>query len=115
MFSPRVASQMIGLGLLEAIPAADILANADPDDTKNDGISGRANIVWSVEHDQRMLGRFGLKARSPTIKEQSASTFAGYIGISSPLFPNGVGECTDTQSTCQTATHGDLDDRITEI
>jgi CxxC motif-containing protein (DUF1111 family) len=32
MLSPRVAPQMIGLGLLEAIPAADILALADPDD-----------------------------------------------------------------------------------
>lgn len=115
MFSPRVAPQMIGLGLLEAIPAADILANADPDDTNNDGVSGRANIVWSVEHDQPMLGRFGLKAGSPTIKEQSASAFAGDIGISSPLFPNGAGECTDTQSKCQTATHGDQDDRVTEI
>ena len=115
MFSPRVAPQMIGLGLLEAIPAADILANADPDDTNNDGVSGRANIVWSVEHDQPMLGRFGLKAGSPTIKEQSASAFAGDIGISSPLFPNGAGECTDTQSKCQTAIHGDQDDRVTEV
>ena len=115
MFSPRVAPQMIGLGLLEAIPAADILANADPDDTNNDGVSGRANLVWSVEHDQPMLGRFGLKAGSPTIKEQSASAVAGDIGISSPLFPNGAGECTDTQSKCQTATHGDQDDRVTEI
>ena len=31
MLSPRVAPQMIGLGLLEAVPAADILALADPD------------------------------------------------------------------------------------
>ncbi|MFD1808328.1 di-heme oxidoredictase family protein [Gemmobacter lanyuensis] len=30
MLSPRVAPQMIGLGLLEAIPAAEILARADP-------------------------------------------------------------------------------------
>jgi CxxC motif-containing protein (DUF1111 family) len=42
MLSPRVAPQMIGLGLLEAIPAADILAQADPDDADGDGISGRA-------------------------------------------------------------------------
>ena len=30
MLSPRVAPQMIGMGLLEAIPAEDILAWADP-------------------------------------------------------------------------------------
>ena len=115
MLSPRVAPQMIGLGLLEAIPAADILAGVDPDDADEDGISGRANIVWSVEYDQPMLGRFGLKAGMPTIRQQSAGAFAGDIGISSPLFPNGAGECTDRQVSCQTAPHGDGDDRVTEI
>lgn len=115
MFSPRVAPQMIGLGLLEAIPAADIMALTDPDDANGDGISGRANIVWSAQYDQPILGRFGLKAGSPTIREQSAAAFAGDIGISSPLFPNGAGECTDAQTECQTATHGDQDDRITEV
>ncbi|MEL7256733.1 MAG: di-heme oxidoredictase family protein, partial [Pseudomonadota bacterium] len=68
MLSPRVAPQMIGLGLLEAIPAADILAGADPDDKDGDGISGKPNIVWSVEFQQPMLGRFGLKAGAPTVK-----------------------------------------------
>lgn len=62
MLSPRVAPQMIGLGLLEAIPAADILALADPDDADGDGISGRPNVVWSDEFNRPMLGRFGLKA-----------------------------------------------------
>ncbi|MEL6919546.1 MAG: di-heme oxidoredictase family protein, partial [Pseudomonadota bacterium] len=49
-FSVRVAPQMIGLGLLDAIPAADILALADPDDADGDGISGRAQIVMSREY-----------------------------------------------------------------
>ncbi len=115
MLSPRVAPQMIGLGLLEAIPAADILKGADPDDFDGDGISGRPNVVWSVEFDRPMLGRFGLKAGSPTIMEQSAAAFAGDIGISSPLFPAGAGECTAVQNLCQTAIHGDNDERVTEI
>lgn len=115
MLSPRVAPQMIGLGLLEAIPAADILANADPDDSDADGISGRPNIVWSVEYDQPLLGRFGLKAGSPTVREQSAGAFAGDIGISSPLFPTPWGECTEAQKDCRSAQHGDGDDRIDEI
>lgn len=115
MLSPRVAPQMIGLGLLEAIPAADILANADPYDLDDDGISGRPNVVWSAEFDQPMLGRFGLKAGNPTIMQQSASAFAGDIGISGPLFPAGAGECTAAQTNCQKATHGDDDDRGTEI
>ena len=87
MLSPRVAPQMIGLGLLEAISTADILANADPDDADSDGISGRPNIVWSQVHDQPMLGRFGLKAGNPTILEQTASAFVGDFqpGISGRL------------------------------
>lgn len=115
MLSPRVAPQMIGLGLLEAIPAEDILANVDPDDVDGDGISGRPNIVWSAEFDQPMLGRFGLKAWHPTILQQSAAAFSGDIGISSPLFPAGAGECTQPQSLCQDAIHGDGDARGTEI
>lgn len=91
MFSPRVAPQMIGLGLLEAVPAADILALTDPKDADGDGISGRANIVWSVEYDQPMVGRFGLKAGSPTLREQAAVAFSGDIGISSTLFPKAAG------------------------
>ena len=115
MLSPRVAPQMIGLGLLEAIPSSDILANADPDDRDGDGISGRPNVVWSIAHDKPMLGRFGLKAGMPTILEQSAAAFSGDIGISSPLFPAGSGECTDAQSACKHTIHGDGDNRVFEI
>ncbi|MBO9399275.1 c-type cytochrome [Shimia sp. R9_3] len=115
MFSPRVAPQMIGLGLLEAIPAADILANTDPDDVDGDGISGRANIVWSREFQRPMLGRFGLKAGAPTLRQQTAGAFATDIGISSPLFTKGHGDCTDTQVDCVNAIHGDKDVRVFEV
>src|SRR5690606_14545156 len=46
MLSPRLAPPMIGLGLLEMVEEADILAGADPEDRDGDGISGRANRVW---------------------------------------------------------------------
>ena len=115
MLSPRVAPQMIGLGLLEAIPAADILSREDPSDADGDGISGRAQIVWSFEHDQPMLGRFGWKAGAATVREQSAAAFAGDIGISPPLFPAPWGDCSEAEAACRTAPHGDGDDRGTEV
>ncbi|MCI4661826.1 MAG: c-type cytochrome [Neomegalonema sp.] len=104
--SPRIAPQMIGLGLIEAIPQGDILALADPEDSDGDGISGRPNRVWSAEFGQWMLGRFGLKAGAPTVKEQSAGAFAGDMGIANPLHPGGGGECTPDQQACLKAPHG---------
>ena len=110
MLSPRVAPQMIGLGLLEAIPAADILANADPDDRDGDGISGRAQIVLSAQYGTPMLGRFGLKAGQPSIWEQSAGAFSGDIGISTTLHPAGYGDCTEAQIDCRAAPNGNTPD-----
>lgn len=89
--SPRVAPQMIGLGLLEAIPEADILAWADPDDSDGDGISGKPQIAWSTEWNAVRVGRFGYKAGKATIREQAAAAFAADLGISTPLHPEGWG------------------------
>ncbi|CAM1333345.1 di-heme oxidoredictase family protein [Tenacibaculum aestuariivivum] len=86
--SPRVAQQMIGLGLLEAIPKNTILEYADENDVNSDGISGKPNYVWNVEANKATLGRFGWKANQPTIKQQVAAAFAGDLGLTSSLFPN---------------------------
>lgn len=106
MLSPRIAPQMIGLGLLEAIAADDILALADENDANADGISGRTNIVWSVEHGAPMLGRFGLKAGMPTVRHQTAAAFSGDMGLSTSIFPDPAGDCTILQSDCRNAPHG---------
>ena len=108
MLSPRVAPPVIGMGLLEAVPEADILSQADPDDADGDGISGRPNRVWSDEHQKAMLGRFGWKAAQPTVAQQTASAFLGDIGISTPLYPSPAGGCTPAQEACRAAPHGSL-------
>jgi CxxC motif-containing protein (DUF1111 family) len=91
MISPRVAPAMSGLGLLEAIPEADILARADADDADRDGISGRANYVYDLRAKSARLGRFGWKANQPTVEQQVAGAFVGDIGITSSLFGDGNG------------------------
>ena len=106
MTSPRVAPPMIGLGLLEAIAESDVIARADPGDADGDGISGRARRVWSPANGQMMLGRFGWKAGTATVVDQSAAAMSGDIGVSSPLAPAPWGECTERQRTCRTALHG---------
>jgi len=104
--SPRVANQMIGLGLLEAIHEDDILAGADPNDADGDGISGRPNWVINDETGEMALGRFGWKAGNPSVRQQSAHAFAGDIGISNPLTPLPYGDCTVAQKDCREALHG---------
>lgn len=98
--SPRVTPPMIGLGLIEQIHPADILANADPDDKDGDGISGKASIVRDPKTGELTLGRFGWKASVPTIRQQSADAFAGDLGISTPDNPKHWGDCTAAQKDC---------------
>lgn len=84
--SPRVANQVIGMGLLEAVPEATLRALADPDDRDGDGVSGRVQRVWDVERETYAVGRFGWKGTEPTVRTQVASAFHGDIGITSSLF-----------------------------
>jgi CxxC motif-containing protein (DUF1111 family) len=106
MMSARIATPMIGLGLLEALSEKDILSWADPEDRDGDGISGRPNRVVSAMHRQIMLGRFGWKANEPTLKDQVSGAFSGDIGISSSLHPANAGDCTKAQPVCLGAPHG---------
>jgi CxxC motif-containing protein (DUF1111 family) len=103
LMSPRVAPPMIGLGLLQAIPEQRILALADPDDSDNDGISGRPNRVWDIDKEETVLGRFGWKAAEPDIHQQSMGAFAGDMGLTSSLKPRT--DCTPEQG-CDGFPHG---------
>ncbi|MFT7185071.1 MAG: CxxC motif-containing protein (DUF1111 family) [Pseudohongiellaceae bacterium] len=106
LFSPRIAPPLIGLGLLEAIDANDIRAFADPEDLNSDGISGKANIVWDEIRKKSNLGRFGWKAGTPSLEQQNNAALSGDIGISSWLFPQHWGGCTQNQGDCLQQKHG---------
>jgi CxxC motif-containing protein (DUF1111 family) len=86
MMSPRVAPPVFGLGLLQAIAEADILALADPGDNNDDGISGKPNYVWNVMEGKKTLGRFGWKASNPTVLQQSAGAYNEDMGITNFVF-----------------------------
>lgn len=85
--SARIAPPVFGLGLLEAIPESRLLAAEDPNDANNDGISGRANWVWDIEKKKLQIGRFGWKANTPNLLQQSAAAYNQDMGITSYLFP----------------------------
>ena len=101
--SPRIAPQMVGLGLLELLSEEQILANADPEDKNGDGISGKANQVWDVEQQATVLGRFGWKAGQPNLKQQNSGAFAGDMGLTTPLHPDT--DCTSHQP-CELSASG---------
>jgi len=96
--SLRNAPPVFGLGLLESVADAEILAGM-----------GRPNFVFSVETGQRRLGRFGLKANQPNLKQQIASAFVEDIGITSSLFP--AESCAPTHSECP---HGPSTPELTD-
>ncbi|QHM73698.1 di-heme oxidoredictase family protein [Mixta intestinalis] len=98
LYSLRVASVMYGLGLLEAVPEADILAIADEQRREGRGVAGTANRVWDVTKQRTAPGRFGWKANQPTVRQQIASALLGDMGITTPLFPHP--NCPAVQTAC---------------
>ncbi len=88
MISPRIAPPVFGLGLLEAIDEAEIVAFADVDDLNGDGISGKPNYAWNIVEEKKTLGRFGWKAANPSVLQQSASAYNEDMGITNFVFPN---------------------------
>jgi CxxC motif-containing protein (DUF1111 family) len=115
LISPRVAPQMIGLGLIEAIHPNDILAGADPDDSNHDGISGRIHWVTDIATGEPAIGRCGWKAAQPSIADQTATAFAMDMGLSSALVRLPYGDCGDAQPECRAMANGNAPDDGWEV
>ncbi len=100
----RVAPPLHGLGLLAAIPEAELKENADPEDANGDGVSGRLSRVWDLERKAMVIGRFGLKANRSSLRVQVAAALQGDMGITNPIFPEQP--CTSKQKACAAGPHG---------
>jgi CxxC motif-containing protein (DUF1111 family) len=92
-----IAPIVAGLGFLELVPESDLLAMADPNDLDGDGISGRVswNYIpqWVTSHSNaisnngRYLCRFGRKASSYNIFQQTVQAFNQDMGITTSFLP----------------------------
>ncbi len=102
----RIAPALVGLGLLEQITDKQILANEDIEDINGDGISGKANRVWSQETNREEIGRYTWKASAPTVRHQSANAAVNDMGLTNPLHSNE--NCTTKQVKCLKAPRGDF-------
>jgi CxxC motif-containing protein (DUF1111 family) len=97
MRSARVAPALIGMGLLEALSDDTLLALAARHHAN--GIGGRVNRVWDAQAQRHALGRFGLKANHPSLRQQIAAAFIEDIGLSTNLFPEQ--NCPGVQQQCR--------------
>jgi CxxC motif-containing protein (DUF1111 family) len=98
--SKRIPPAVFGRGYLEAIADSEIERIEREQSQRSDGISGRINRVTfesQANSDQRfhqyvykqgnLIGRFGLKARVPTLDDFCADALQGDMGITSPMRP----------------------------
>lgn len=85
--SLRAAQPIIGAGLLEAVPEADILARVTSA-ADVDGVKGVANYVYDPESGAVRLGRFGWKASKATLRQQTASALLQDMAVTSPVYRN---------------------------
>jgi CxxC motif-containing protein (DUF1111 family) len=99
--SPRIAQSLTGLGLLDAIPEAEILAEAQRQAEADNGVHGVANRVRNPKTGKTVVGRFGWKAQNPSVRAQAASALSIDIGISSPDAPDPYGDCTPAETACR--------------
>jgi CxxC motif-containing protein (DUF1111 family) len=103
------APSVTGLGFLEAVEDADLLALADPDDADGDGISGRVQLIDPSEFiaelvrlellfeeepgrhlpiGGRFIGRFGKKASAINLLHQTVTAYREDMGLTSDLIPD---------------------------
>ncbi|MCB9592515.1 MAG: c-type cytochrome [Sandaracinaceae bacterium] len=81
-FELRQTPPLFGFGLIDQIPEAVVMANADPDDLDGDGVRGRPHVLG----DGR-LGRFGWKANVPSVAEFTRDALFNEMGVSLPDQP----------------------------
>ncbi len=81
----RNSPPVFGLGLIDAIPAAEILRNVRR--VPVEGVKGKASMVTDVVSGKVMLGRFGWKAQQTSVYAFAADAYANEMGVTNRFFP----------------------------
>ena len=81
----RNTQPLFGLGLIDAIPDATILANVRTKPVN--GVLGRAAMVTDPVTGKTFVGRFGWKAQQPNLLAFSADAFVNEMGITNRIYP----------------------------
>jgi CxxC motif-containing protein (DUF1111 family) len=86
-YSVRTAQPVIGMGLLAAIPDADIIARARST-ADADGVKGVANFAYDPETGAVKLGRYGWKASKVSLRHQTAAAALLDMSVTTPVYPS---------------------------
>jgi len=99
-FSKFTPPANTGLGFLELVCDADILAMSDPTDANRDGISGIPNYGFlpafidpftnAIPRNGKYIHRFGKKAAAYNLLHQTVNAYNQDIGITSSFLPKDV-------------------------
>jgi CxxC motif-containing protein (DUF1111 family) len=96
----RLGMPLLGHGYMEAVDPAEIQRVEAEEAARTDAIHGKINWVvyesepnpdtrfWNFKKGDMAIGRFGVKARQPTIDDFVADALNRDIGITTPLRPN---------------------------
>lgn len=107
-----------GLGFLDAVTDADIMAMADPTDANADGISGVPNWIHvpnymtlrpgTIIQNNRCIGRFGMKAGAYNLLMQTVNAYNQDMGITSLYSPYDTHSGLEEDPEISTATLNDV-------
>ena len=81
----RNSTPLFGLGLIDAIPDAEIERNVKA--YPNERIKGRVGWVTDVISGRRMAGRFGWKAQQATVLGFAADAYSNEMRVTNRYFP----------------------------
>jgi CxxC motif-containing protein (DUF1111 family) len=117
-FSKFTPPAVTGLGFLQYVTDADILAMADPTDADNDGISGVPNWITladylipsndAITQNGKYIHRFGKKAAAYDLLHQTVNAYNQDMGITSIFEPIDVYSGLEIDPEVSTQTVNDI-------
>jgi CxxC motif-containing protein (DUF1111 family) len=84
----RRTTPLFGLGLVDAVPDADLLALASRQAQQQPETAGRPNMVSDIRTSEMAVGKFGWKSQVPNLLQFSADAYLNEMGITTPLAPD---------------------------
>ena len=84
----RRTTPLFGLGLVDAVPDAEIRAIAALQRIFAPAIAGRVAVVKDLATGKLAVGKFGWKNGNPTLFQFSGDAYLNEMGITSPFFPD---------------------------